>query len=200
MVFLDSFLKSLIPLFSYLQISQLLHLTLHINLHLFFDSSLTTSHHISSVFKSCFLSIRDLCQLRNTIDSNTAQTIVTSLVHSKVDYCNSLFLNLPSSQLNHLQLILNSDFPAVSKTPRFNHISSVLKSLHWLKIYQRIHYKLLSLIYKTLQSRNPSYLHNLPQVQSDMRTRSSTTLSYAPRSPLNPIKLTNHEFSTNCAS
>jgi len=37
-----------------------------------------------------------------------AKTIATSLIHSKVDYCNSLFLNPPCSQLDRLQLILNS--------------------------------------------------------------------------------------------
>ena len=44
-----------------------------------------------------------------------AQTIATSLIHSKVDYCNSLFLNLPRSQLDRLQFILNSAARAVLK-------------------------------------------------------------------------------------
>jgi len=44
--------------------------------------------------KSCFLSIRDLRRIRNTVDYPTAQTIATSLIHSQVDYCNSQFLNL----------------------------------------------------------------------------------------------------------
>jgi len=41
----------------------------------------------------------------------------TSLIHSKLDYCNSLFLNLPQCQLGRLQLILNSSVRAVSKLP-----------------------------------------------------------------------------------
>ena len=76
------------------------------------------------------------------------KTIATSLIHSQVDYCNSLFLNLPRCQPDRLQLILNSAARAVSQTPRFTHISPVLKSLHWLKIDQRIHYKILSITYK----------------------------------------------------
>ena len=130
------------------------------------------SEHISSVSKSCFLSIRDLRRIRNTLDYTTAQTIVTSLIHSKVDYCNSLFLNLPRAQLDRLQFILNYAARAVSRTPNFSHISPVLKSLHWLKIDQRIHYKVLSITYKTLQSQKPSYLHNLLHVQSNTSTRS----------------------------
>ena len=61
------------------------------NLGVIFDSTLSMSDHISSVSKSCFLSIRDLRRIRNTLDYTTAQTIATSLIHSKLDYCNSLF-------------------------------------------------------------------------------------------------------------
>ena len=107
-----------------------------------------------------FRSIRDLRRIRNTLDSTTAKNIAKYLIHSKVDYCNSLFLNFPHSQLDRLPLILNFAARAVSKTPRFTHITSVLKSLQWLKIDQRIHYYILSITYETLQSRKSSYLHN----------------------------------------
>jgi len=123
------------------------------NLGVIFDSILSMSDHISSFSKSCFLSIRDLRRIRNyTLDFSTARTIATSLIHSKLDYYNYLFLNLPQSQLGHLQLILNSSARAVSKTHKFAHISPVLKSLHWLKIEKPIQYKVASLTYKVLQS------------------------------------------------
>jgi len=60
------------------------------NLGVIFDGTLTMSDHISSVSKSCFLSIRDLRRIKSTLDSTTAKTIATSLIHSKIDYCNSL--------------------------------------------------------------------------------------------------------------
>jgi len=37
---------------------------------------------------------------------------------------------------------------------------------HWLKINERIEYKLLSLTYKVLATSQPDYLHNLISVQS----------------------------------
>jgi len=113
-----------------------------------------------------------------------------SLIHSKVDYCNSLFLNLHRSQLYRLQLILNSAARAVSKTSRF----PVLKSLHWLQIDQRIHYKILSITYKTLQSRKPSNVHNLLHIQSDTCTRSSTTLTLKRPTVSFRLKITDRSF------
>jgi len=165
------------------------------NLGVIFDSSLIIiSEHISSVSKSCVLSIRDFRRIRDTLDYSTAQTISTSLIHSKVDYCNSLCLYLPRCKLDRLQLILNSAARAVSKTPRFSHISPILKSLHCLNIDQRIQYTDLSLAYKTLQSQKPSYLHNLLNLQANTSTRLPTVIILQ-RPPVNSrLKITDRSF------
>ena len=81
--------------------------------------------------------------IRPFLDSRTASLIATSIVHSKLDYCNSLYYNLPKSQLNRLQQhIQNSLARAVVKAPKFSHTTPILKSLHWLKINERIEYKI----------------------------------------------------------
>ena len=95
------------------------------NLGIIFDSNLSFSDHISYISKSCFSHIHDLRRIRNTLDHKTACTIATSLIHSKLDYCNSLYLNISNQQLNRLQLILNSAARAVTKTPKIpSHYSS----------------------------------------------------------------------------
>jgi len=132
------------------------------------------AQHISSVSKACFLNIRDLRRIRNTIDQTTMCTIVTSLIHSKIDYCNSFLVNLPA---NRLQLVLNSAARAVTKTPICHHITPILKSLHWLKINERIKYKVLSLTYKSLNTCQPSYLRSLLSFPSHRCTRSSFLIS-----------------------
>jgi len=54
----------------------------------------------------------------------------TFFIHSKTDYCNSVLLNIPATQTNRLQLVLNSAARAVTKALKFHHISPILKSLH----------------------------------------------------------------------
>jgi len=115
------------------------------NLGVIFDKNLSFAQHISSIFKLCFLNICDLRRIHNTIDHTTACTIATSLIHSKIDYCNSLLINLPATQTNRLQLVLNSAARAVTKTPKFHHITLILKFLHRLQVNERIKYKVLSL-------------------------------------------------------
>ena len=49
---------------------------------------------MSSLSKSCYSHIRELRCIRPYLDSKTASTIASSIVDSKLDYCNSLYYNL----------------------------------------------------------------------------------------------------------
>jgi hypothetical protein len=110
--------------------------------------------------------MRDIRRLEPSLDQTTACNIATALIYSKLDYCNSVFLNLPANQLDRLQLVLNSAARAVTNAQKCHHITPILKSLHWLKITELIHYRLLSITYKRLLSDKPAYLRNLLTVQS----------------------------------
>jgi hypothetical protein len=144
------------------------------NLGVLFDNHLSFNDQITALSKSCFYHIHDLRRIRNTLDSATARTVGTSLVHSKLDYCNSLYYNLPAYQIDRLQSIQNYLARTVCRTSKFSHITPTLQSLHWLKVRERIEYKILSLTYSSVQSHQPSYLSDLLTVQSSVHnTRSS---------------------------
>jgi len=131
--------------------------------------------------------------IRPYLDSTTACTIATSIVHSKLDYRNSLYYNLPKSQITHLQLIQNSLACAVVKAPKSCHITAVLRSVHWLKITEPIEYKLLSLTYKVLTTTQPPYLHHLISVQPrSTRSLSLVTLARPPTS--SSLRITDRSF------
>jgi len=91
----------------------------------------------------------------------------------KIDYCNSLLLNLSATWTNFLQLVLNSAARADTKTHRCHHITPILESLHWLKIKERIKCKVFSLAYKSLKTAQPSYLRSVLSFPSHHSTRSS---------------------------
>jgi len=78
------------------------------NLGFIFDEHLTFSDQITALSKACYYHIRQLRCIRPYLDLSTACTIATSIVHSKLDYCNSLYYELPKSQLSCLQEIQNS--------------------------------------------------------------------------------------------
>ena len=49
------------------------------------------------------MNIRDLRRIRPMLDLKIASIIATSIVHAKLDYCNSLFLNIDNTQINRLR-------------------------------------------------------------------------------------------------
>jgi hypothetical protein len=136
-----------------------------------FDQNLSFADHITNLSRSCFMHIRDLRRIRPMLDFKTTSTIATSIVHAKLDYCNSLFINIDITQINRLQAIQNALARAVTQTPKHYHITPVLKSLHWLKIPERIEYKVLSLTYNTLRNLpallSPSVVHD-PATSSNL--------------------------------
>jgi len=83
------------------------------------------------------------------------------IVHSKIDYCNSLYYGLPKYEINRLRRILNALARTVVQAPKFKHITPILKSLHWLKVSERIEYEIISLTNKILNTTQPSYLYDL---------------------------------------
>jgi hypothetical protein len=58
--------------------------------------------------------MRDLRRIRHLLDLSTARNIAAAHIHSKLDYRNSVFLNLPAYKLD-FQLVLNSAACAVTK-------------------------------------------------------------------------------------
>ena len=66
---------------------------------------------------------------------------------------------------------------AVSCTSKYEHITPTIQALHWLKINQRIKYKIVSLTYNTLQFGQPQYLRRLLTIQQARCTRSSSVVT-----------------------
>jgi hypothetical protein len=110
--------------------------------------------------------IQNLRRVCSSLDQPTATTIATSMIHSKHSYCDSLFLNLPKFELNRLKSILNSAVRVITNTSKFSKLTPFVKSLHLLKISERIHYTILSITYSAVQSNQPSYLRYIISVQN----------------------------------
>jgi len=152
------------------------------NLGFIFDEYLSFSNQMSSLSKSCYYHICQLCCIHPYLDFK-ASTIATFIVNSKLDYL-TVDYDLPKSQMTHLQQIWDSLARAVVKAPKFCHIIPILHSLHWLRIIELIEYKILSFTYKVLTTAQPSYLQHLITVQPHCSTCCSSvvTLSHPPSS------------------
>jgi len=140
--------------------------------------------------------IRQLHCICPFLDSTIACTIATSIVHSKLDYCNSLYYNLRKSPIrlpasNRFRTLVAR---AAVKAPKSCHITPILHSFHLLKITECIEYKLISLTYKVLTTNQPPYPHHLISVQPPRSTRSSSLVTLARPPTSSSLRITDRSF------
>ena len=75
-----------------------------------------------------------------------------TLISSHLDYCNSVLAGLPDLEFHKLQSIQNSAALLITLTKKYDHVTPVLRELHWLPVKQRILLKILTLTFKALHN------------------------------------------------
>ena len=146
------------------------------NLGVLFDSSLNFRKHISQTCRACFYHIRDLRHIRKNLSLDLAKQIAVALASSKLDYCNSLFHNMPEKEIARLQRVQNCLARVVTNAPRFSRSIPILKLLHWLPVKFRIHFKICAITFRTLRENQPAYLADLlvrPKCSKYLRSTNS---------------------------
>ena len=78
--------------------------------------------------------------------------------HIIVDYCNSVFIGLLADQIARLHRVQNNAAQLVLKRRRRDHVTPLLKKLHWLPVKFRCHYKIATLAYCHFEGSLPPYL------------------------------------------
>jgi len=80
-----------------------------------------------------------------------------SFISCHLDYCNSLFSGITDGLLGRLQSVQNAAARLVTGTRRCDHITPVLRQLHWLPV-RRVDFKLALLVYRALHDATVAYL------------------------------------------
>ena len=140
------------------------------------DSDLNFNSHIKTIIKSAYYHLKNISRIKGLMSQQDLEKLVHAFVFSRLDYCNSVFTGLPKKSIRQLQLIQNSAARVLTKTKELDHITPVLKSLHWLPVCQRIDFKILLLVYKALNGLGPKYISDLlPRYEPPRPLRSSGT-------------------------
>ena len=158
--------------------------------------------YVASVCRSAYYHLR---QIRPTVQSLTpdgSKTLVQAFISGRLVYCNSLICGMTDSLFQRLQSVQNTAARLITRRGRREHITPVLRELHWLPVRRRVNFKLATFMYKTLHGQIPRYLSGECQLISDAsrRLRSSDTFTFDV--PLvwmtDPLLLSDHKYGTVC--
>ena len=95
----------------------------------------------------------------------TAKTLAQAFVGGRLDYCNSLLYGVSKDLLRRLQSVQNAAARFITGARKYDHISPVLRDLHWLPLRQRIIFKIATLMHQYLKLWN-----DLPKKISDCQS------------------------------
>ena len=120
------------------------------NLGIYMDADLSMRTHIIRTAVGCFAVLRRIRSIRRSVTQPVLQSLVVALVLSHLDYGSTVLFGLPQQLVDKLQSVQNAAARLVLAARRCDHISPVLQSLHWLRVVQRITFRLAVLTYRCL--------------------------------------------------
>ena len=161
---------------------------------LIIDQHLTLVPHVNNISRLASHSIRNIGRIRKYLDRNSTEKLVHAFVSSRLDSNNSILYGLPKSELSKLQRIQNAAARLVTLSKKREHITPVLKDLHWLPVESRIIYKLMLLTFKALNNQAPKYLCELISIKKPPRSLRSNTSIVLHRKKANTVTYGQRSF------
>jgi hypothetical protein len=126
-----------------------------------FDSTMALENHVANTCRAAYYQLHGIGRIRRYLDQQTAKQLVHALVVSRLDSCNSLLVGLTVDLLGRLQRVQNACAKVIMRRRKYDHVTPLLKELHWLPMDMRIRYKVLMLTFKCLHGLAPQYLVDL---------------------------------------
>ena len=127
------------------------------NLGVWLDEHLDFATHIRKVVSGTFMVIRAISKIKSFLPYEHLSTVVCSLVLSRLDYCNALYYNLHKSQLALLQSAQNAAIRLIRGGHKYDRVSlsPIYEELHWLRIEDRITFKICLIVHKCVWGMGP---------------------------------------------
>jgi len=138
------------------------------DLGIYIDSDVSLQTHVSRTMSSCFATLRQLRSIRRSMSQVVLLSLVVLLVLSRLDYGNATLAGLPGNQLDRLQCVMNIAARLVCSARKYEHITPLLRDLHWLRMPERLVFKLSV---RCLHGMAPPYLASELRRVADVDTR-----------------------------
>ena len=141
------------------------------NLGVVIDDELSFREQINKIVASCFTVIRKLSKIKEFLTYEQLRTAVSAFVFSVLDYCNSLYFGIQTELIDKLQSVQNSAARLVRGKSGFKgSTAEFIRKCHWLRVKERIIFKICLLVHKCLYGKAPQCLKELLTYVGSTRT------------------------------
>lgn len=141
------------------------------NLGVILDTALSFDNQINKVVKSCFMLIRKLSSIKQFLSSTQLQMLVCTNIFSQLDYCNSLYYGISLTSINKLQRVQNAAARLIRTKDYTMSLDDTFHKCHWLRVRERIIFKLLLNVHKCINHKAPESLCELIAYGESDRTK-----------------------------
>ena len=94
------------------------------------DANMTLEKQISNTCRTSYMQICRISSTRRYLTVDTVRILVQATVTARLDYCDSIYTNLPMKSIHRLQITQNSAAHLISRTPRHEHITLATHATH----------------------------------------------------------------------
>ena len=155
----------------------------------YLDESLNMKTRIAHRTKNALYNLYLIKNIRKYITQERAKMLLCSLVLSQLDYLNLVLTDLPKATLRPYNYTQRYAARLACNKKKRDSAQDCMKMLHWLPIEFRTKFKLLTIVFKTLQGNGPSHLRRkLNSMTYRRTTRRSTTKCITLEVPFNKKK------------
>jgi len=143
------------------------------------DSAVSMDTHVARTVSSCFAVLRQIRCIRRYVTRPVLLSLVVSLILTRLDYGCATLAGITGRQMDRLQSVLNASARLIYSARKYDHVSALLRDLHWLRVPERITFRLAVLAYRCQHNLAPPYLaaelHRVAEIESRLKLRSGST-------------------------
>ena len=88
--------------------------------------------HVKKVCQTSYFQIRNINTIWKLLPQEMAAILVHAFITSRLDNGNALLNGISEHHLKKLQLVQNAAARVLTMTRKYDHITPILKDLHWL--------------------------------------------------------------------
>ena len=122
------------------------------------DSNLSFDHHVNDIVATSMYHLKNISKIKRYLTPSETEIVVHAFLSTKLDYCNSILFGVNQVTMSKLQTVQNKAARIILGLSPYSLVTNeMLSKLHWLKLDQRIIFKILLFVHKFFVGVSPRW-------------------------------------------